>query len=59
MNLLRFHKGLIATAILLFAGFAARDVATGDGGASMVLRVAASVTAAITLTLYLRRLLTT
>lgn len=58
MSLIRVHRVLIAAAIALCAGFAVRDVATGDGGPCMVLRVAASGTAAIVLALYLRLVLT-
>jgi hypothetical protein len=59
MTLLRVHKVLIATAILFCAGFAVRDVASGDGSTWMVLRVAASAAAAITFALYLRWLVRT
>ena len=54
MSLLRVHKVLIAIAILFCAGFAVRDIASGDAHAGTVWRVAASAIGAIVLGLYLR-----
>jgi len=59
MSLLRVHKVLIAIAILFCAGFAVRDIASGDAHAGTVWRVAASAIGAIVLGLYLRRLVRT
>lgn len=53
MSLFRVHKTLIATAIVFFVAFGVRDVATGDGGAGMLLRVAASALGAVALGVYL------
>jgi uncharacterized membrane protein YadS len=54
MSLQRAHGVLIAIAISLCAGFAVRDVAMGNVHAGALLRVAASLTVAIVLGLYLR-----
>lgn len=54
MRLFGVHRLLMSLAMLLCVGLVVRDVASGDGSPAMVLRVAASVTAAAAAGLYMK-----